>query len=44
MAVADMEVLGFNAAVIDDNASISQHTVDVQQQQANLRGLFDNRG
>ena len=40
MTVADMEVLGFNSSVIDDNASISQHTVDVQQQQANLRRLF----
>lgn len=44
MTVADVKMFGLDTAVVDDDAPVGEHTVDVQQQQANVRGLSAQRG
>ncbi len=34
-----MKVLGFDAAVVDDDAAVGEHAVDVEQQQHDIFGL-----
>ena len=43
LPIAHIELLGFHPPVVEDDAAIRQHTVDVEQKQFYSFGLFSDR-